>query len=145
MQLNLSDTQVSALKTVIDSYYSDLREEIYHTDDYDGRQALKALEHELELIRSLPAHSRCFLIRHANHSVVVRLDLSGMPELLMILSGREASVRRLDAIRQSVGDNPVHWYPLLTRAGWPPRYGLNQAWNSRLRRWASATANASGS
>ena len=40
-------------------------------------------------------------------------------ELLMILSGREASVRRLDAIRQSVGDNPVHWYPLLTRAGWP--------------------------
>ncbi|MCH8617397.1 VirB4 family type IV secretion/conjugal transfer ATPase [Sphingomonas sp. SM33] len=86
-------------------------------EDYCAGFGLSA--HELELIRSLPAHSRCFLIRHANHSVVVRLDLSGMPELLMILSGREASVRRLDAIRQSVGDNPVHWYPLLTRAGWP--------------------------
>jgi type IV secretion system protein VirB4 len=76
-------------------------------------------EHELELIRSLPAHSRCFLIRHANHSVVVRLDLSGMPELLMILSGREATVRRLDAIRSSVGDDPAHWYQLLTRSPWP--------------------------
>jgi type IV secretion system protein VirB4 len=75
--------------------------------------------HELELIRSLPAHSRCFLIRHANHSVVARLDLSSMPELLTVLSGREASVRRLDAIRQSVGDDPAHWYPLLTRSPWP--------------------------
>ena len=75
--------------------------------------------HELDLIRSLPAHSRCFLIRHANHSVVVRLDLSGMPELLTVLSGRESTVRRLDAIRASVGDDPAHWYPLLTRAPWP--------------------------
>jgi type IV secretion system protein VirB4 len=76
-------------------------------------------EHELELIRSLPAHSRCFLIRHANHSVVVRLDLSSMPELLTVLSGREATVRRLDAIRQTVGGDPAHWYPLLTRSPWP--------------------------
>jgi len=75
--------------------------------------------HELDLIRSLPAHSRCFLIRHANHSVVARLDLAGMPELLLVLSGRESTVRRLDAIRANVGDDPAHWYPLLTRAPWP--------------------------
>ena len=86
-------------------------------EDYCAGFGLSA--HELELIRSLPAHSRCFLIRHANHSVVVRLDLSGMPELLMILSGREATVRRLDAIRASVGDDPAHWYQLLTRSPWP--------------------------
>ncbi len=49
-------------------------------EDYCAGFGLSA--HELELIRSLPAHSRCFLVRHANHSVVVRLDLSGMPELL---------------------------------------------------------------
>ncbi len=30
---------------------------------------------EFEFIRSLPAHSRCFLVRQANRSVVVRLDL----------------------------------------------------------------------
>ena len=76
-------------------------------------------EHELELIRQLPAHSRCFLVRHANHSVVARLDLAGMPELLTVLSGREASVRRLDMLRAQVGDDPVRWFPLLTGVSWP--------------------------
>jgi type IV secretion system protein VirB4 len=74
---------------------------------------------EFEFIRSLPAHSRCFLVRQANRSVVVRLDLNGMPDVLTVLSGRESSVRRLDELRASVGDDPANWYPLLTRATWP--------------------------
>lgn len=74
---------------------------------------------EYEFIRSLPAHSRCFLVRQANRSVVVRLDLNGMPDLLTVLSGRESSVRKLDELRGSVGDNPANWYPLLTRTPWP--------------------------
>ena len=76
-------------------------------------------EHELELIRQLPAHSRCFLVRHANHSVVVRLDLSGQPDLLTVLSGREASVRRLDTLRDQRGDDPAGWYQALTGQPWP--------------------------
>ena len=76
-------------------------------------------EHELALIRSLPAHSRCFLVRQPNASVVVRLDLSGAPEVLTILSGRESSVRKLDTIRAAVGDEPAKWYPALTGKGWP--------------------------
>ncbi|UAK23166.1 VirB4 family type IV secretion/conjugal transfer ATPase [Sphingomonas nostoxanthinifaciens] len=75
--------------------------------------------HELELIRQLPAHSRCFLVRHANHSVVARLDLAGMPDILTVLSGREASVRRLDMLRAQVGDDPADWYPLLVGQPWP--------------------------
>jgi len=71
-------------------------------------------EHELALIRTLPAHSRCFLVRQPDASVVVRLDLSGAPEVLTILSGREASVRRLDLLRAAVGDEPSQWYPALT-------------------------------
>ena len=86
-------------------------------EDYCTGFGLSA--HELDLIRALPAHSRCFLVRHANHSVVVRLDLGGMPDLLTILSGREASVRRLDMLRTQVGDDPARWYPLLTGAPWP--------------------------
>lgn len=74
---------------------------------------------EVEFIRSLPAHSRCFLVKQANRSVVVRLDLSGMPDLLTVLSGRESSVRRLDELRASVGDDPSLWFELLTRAPWP--------------------------
>ncbi|HMA37532.1 MAG TPA: hypothetical protein VKY74_23970 [Chloroflexia bacterium] len=51
MQLNLDAAQVSALITVLDSYYSDLREEIYHTEAYDMRQSLKELEQTLVQIR----------------------------------------------------------------------------------------------
>ena len=76
-------------------------------------------EHELDLIRALPAHSRCFLVKHANDSVVVRLDLSGMPDLLMVLSGREASVRRLDELRAAHGDHPSAWWTALTGTAWP--------------------------
>jgi len=74
---------------------------------------------EFEFIRSLPAHSHCFLVRQANRSVVARLDLNGMPDLLTVLSGRESSVRKVDELRASVGDNPANWYPLLTRTPWP--------------------------
>lgn len=76
-------------------------------------------EHELSLIRSLPAHSRCFLVRQPDASVVVRLDLSGAPEVLTILSGRESAVRRLDLLREAVGDDPADWYPALTGRAWP--------------------------
>ncbi|APE27853.1 VirB4 family type IV secretion/conjugal transfer ATPase [Aurantiacibacter gangjinensis] len=89
-------------------------------------------EHELSLIKSLPAHSRCFLVRQPDASVVVRLDLSGAPEVLTVLSGRESSVRRLDLLREAVGDDPSQWYPALTNRPWPeadgsePADGLNR-------------------
>ncbi|WP_427963611.1 VirB4 family type IV secretion/conjugal transfer ATPase [Altererythrobacter sp.] len=76
-------------------------------------------DHELALIRSLPAHSRCFLVRQPDASVVVRLDLSGAPEVLTVLSGRESAVRRLDLLREAVGDDPAEWYPALTGQAWP--------------------------
>ena len=91
-------------------------------EDYCHGFGLSA--HELDLIRALPEHSRTFLVRHANQSVVVRLDLSGMPELLMVLSGREASVRQLDRLRGEVGDDPAAWFPMFT--GRPLRAGDEQ-------------------
>jgi type IV secretion system protein VirB4 len=76
-------------------------------------------EHELALVRSLPAHSRAFLVRQPDASVVVRLDLADAPEVLTILSGRESTVRRLDLLREAVGDDPADWYPALTGRRWP--------------------------
>jgi type IV secretion system protein VirB4 len=76
-------------------------------------------EHELALIRTLPAHSRCFLVRQPDASVVVRLDLSGAPEVLTLLSGRESSVRRLDLLREALGDAPSEWFSALTGTRWP--------------------------
>lgn len=86
-------------------------------EDYCDGFGLTA--HELALIRSLPAHSRCFLVRQPDASVVVRLDLSGAPEVLTILSGRESAVRRLDLLREALGDAPSAWYPALTGKPWP--------------------------
>jgi len=86
-------------------------------EDYCDGFGLTA--HEFALIRSLPAHSRAFLVRQPDASVVVRLDLSGAPEVLTILSGRESAVRRLDLLREAVGDAPAAWYPALTGRAWP--------------------------
>ena len=73
--------------------------------------------HEYDLIRTLPDSSHCFLIKRGGESVVARLDLSGEDDLLTILSGRERTVRLLDEVRASVGDDPADWMaPLLERA-----------------------------
>ena len=75
--------------------------------DYVGGFGLS--EHEFDLVRSLPDTSRCFLIKQADHSVVARLDLTGMSAELKVLAGTERSVRRLDALRAQVGDDPDAW------------------------------------
>ncbi|MBC9033002.1 VirB4 family type IV secretion/conjugal transfer ATPase [Sphingomonas sp. JC676] len=69
--------------------------------------------HEYELVRTLPDNAHCFLIKHGNESVVARLNLSGERDLLTILSGRERTVRLLDEIRVTSGDDPAAWLPRL--------------------------------
>jgi len=83
-------------------------------DDYSVGFGLTS--HELDIVRTLPEASRCFLIKTGTDSVVARLDLAGEPEALRILSGRERSVRALDALRARVGDHPAHWLPVLLGA-----------------------------
>ena len=70
-------------------------------------------EHEYDLVRTLPDSAHVFLIKHGTDSVVARLNLSGMPELLTVLSGRESTVRRLDELRARHGDAPADWLPHL--------------------------------
>ncbi len=76
-------------------------------------------QHELDLIRALPAQSRAFLVKHGNHSVVARLDLGAMPDILTVLSGRESSVRQLDELRGQYGDAPEQWWPHLLGQPYP--------------------------
>jgi type IV secretion system protein VirB4 len=70
-------------------------------------------QHEFELIRTLPDNSHCFLIKHGNESVVARLNLTGEDDLLTILSGREATVRRFDELTESTRLNPGDWMAAL--------------------------------
>jgi type IV secretion system protein VirB4 len=75
--------------------------------DYIGGFGLS--EHEFELVKSLPDTARCFLVKQADHSVVARLDLSGLHGELRVLAGTESSVRQLDALRARLGDAPDQW------------------------------------
>jgi type IV secretion system protein VirB4 len=63
----------------------------------------------------LPEASRCFLVKQGRQSAVLRLNFAGEEELLTILSGRERTVRLLDAIRSRTGDDPAAWMPELHR------------------------------
>lgn len=69
--------------------------------------------HEYELIRTLPDSSHCFLIRHANESVIARLNLSGEKEILTILSGRESTVRLYDEMAEAKGFDSANWIAAL--------------------------------
>lgn len=86
-------------------------------EDYCNGFGLSA--HELELVRNLPAHAHAFLVKHGNDSVVLRLDLAAMPDLLLAMSGRESSVRRLDELRRLHGDHPRGWWQALTGSAYP--------------------------
>jgi type IV secretion system protein VirB4 len=86
------------------------------SEDY-GPFGLSA--HEIDIIRTLPTRGRCFLVRQGHGSAVVRLDLSGMDEAITVLSGREETVRRLDRLRATLGDDPAAWYMGLTGHAWP--------------------------
>ena len=83
----------------------------------DYVQGFGLTPHEFDLIRTLPDSAHCFLIKRGGESVVARLDLSGEDDILTILSGRERTVRLLDDLRASVGDDPAEWMaPLLEQA-----------------------------
>jgi type IV secretion system protein VirB4 len=79
----------------------------------DYCQGFGLTAHELSLVRSMPDVAHCFLVKHGNDSVVVRLDLSGEKDMLTILSGRERTVRLLDKLREQTGDDPGAWLPRL--------------------------------
>lgn len=83
----------------------------------DYVQGFGLTPHEFDLIRTLPDSAHCFLIKRGGESVVARLDLSDEKDILTVLSGRERTVRLLDELRASAGDDPNAWMaPLLEQA-----------------------------
>nr|WP_294867678.1 hypothetical protein [uncultured Pseudogulbenkiania sp.] len=81
-------------------------------DDYVG--GFKCTPAEFELIRNFGEDSRLMLVKQGEGSTVCRLDLGGMQEELVALSGSTDNVLRLDEIRAQVGDDFAAWWPLLT-------------------------------
>jgi type IV secretion system protein VirB4 len=85
------------------------------TDEY--RTVFKLSERELQLLREeLDKESRYFLLKQGRDSVVAKIDLSALPEILSILSGRAETVAQLTKIRSQVGDDPDRWLPIFMEA-----------------------------
>lgn len=71
---------------------------------------------EFNFIKNTPPEKRTFLIKHGNDSVIARLDLSTMPELVKVLSGNKKTIEECAALREKYGDEPENW--LAEFCGW---------------------------
>ncbi|MFS8056319.1 VirB4 family type IV secretion/conjugal transfer ATPase [Rhizobium sp. BR 317] len=83
-------------------------------DSYIGRFGLT--RKEFDFIRNTAPEKRTFLIKHGNDSVIARLDLSSMPDLIKVLSGRKETVEECARLRDQHGDDPAGW--LAEFCGW---------------------------
>lgn len=99
---DISDTLVQQTATQI--YLPNLKAtEVYRT-------AFMLSERELMLIKTTSPSSRFFLIKQDSNGVVARIDLSGMNDVVRVLSARAETVVLLDEIIKEVGsDNPKDW------------------------------------
>lgn len=75
-------------------------------------------EHQYELVKTLPDNEHKFILVHGQgvnqETVVARVNLEKMPDVIPIISGREETVLILDRVRNEVGDDPDEFLPLFT-------------------------------
>ncbi len=79
------------------------------------RKAFMLSEREFNLLKNTDIGTRYFLVKQAKDVVVARVDLSGMEDVVSVLSGRAETVGLLDEIRAEVGDNVKDWLPIFTK------------------------------
>ena len=72
-------------------------------------------EREFQLIKTTDPGSRYFLIKQGSDAVVARIDLSGMSDIINVLSGRADTVLILDDVRKKFGEDPKDWLPEFTK------------------------------
>ncbi|MDF1796452.1 MAG: VirB4 family type IV secretion/conjugal transfer ATPase [Coxiellaceae bacterium] len=74
-------------------------------------------ESEFMAIKNNEPQSRLMLYKQGHESSLIKLNLSGLGELLPVLSATQASLHQLDLICQTVGDTPKAWLPLFLNGG----------------------------
>ena len=85
-------------------------------DRVDYVDGLKLTEPEfLAVSEDLTAGGRRFLLKQGNVSVACELDLSGMDDLVAVLSGREKTVRLMKRLIAELGPEPEAWLPAFKR------------------------------
>jgi len=68
-------------------------------------------EREFNLVKTTDPSTRFFLVKQDNDGVIARIDLSGMEEVIRVLSGRAETVIMMDDIIAQVGSDPDDWLP----------------------------------
>jgi type IV secretion system protein VirB4 len=80
------------------------------TDVY--RKAFLLSEREYHLIKTIDPGSRFFLIKQGVDAVIARVDLSGMGDVINVLSGRADTVIILNEVIKEHGEDPEIWIPI---------------------------------
>ena len=81
-------------------------------DELSYVDGFKLSEREFEWVVNTHPDSRQFLIKHDQDSVIARLDLSNLLDMVKVLSGNVDSVQECEELRAKVGDDPRVWVPL---------------------------------
>ncbi|MES2676777.1 MAG: VirB4 family type IV secretion/conjugal transfer ATPase [Pseudomonadota bacterium] len=98
---SISDTLVQQTATQI--FLPNLKA----TDVY--QKVFMLSEREFSLVKTTDPASRFFLLKQDNDGVVARIDLSGMDEVIRVLSGKIETISLLDTIVAEVGSDPALW------------------------------------
>lgn len=85
-------------------------------DEVSHRQRFRLSEKEFNFVRNASKESRTFLIKHDSDSVIAKLDLSGMPDLIKVLSSNDLNVKECERLRNKFGEDPASWLPYF--CGW---------------------------
>ncbi len=76
------------------------------------REVFMLSEREFTLVKTTDPGSRFFLVKQDNDGVVARIDLSGMDDIIHVLSGRVDTVKIMDDIMAEYGSDPNVWLPI---------------------------------
>lgn len=79
------------------------------TEDY--KKVFMLSDREFALIKSTDPGLRYFLIKQGIGSVIAKVDLTGMNNIINVLSGRIETVLLVDKLREEYGDDPRNWLP----------------------------------
>ncbi len=66
---------------------------------------------EFDLLNMMSKKRRSFLLKHGEDAVVAELDLSGLDEIISILSGTPENIKIMEGIMNEVGETVDKWLP----------------------------------
>ena len=72
-------------------------------------------EREFQLVKNTDPGTRYFLVKQNNSSVIARVDLGGMSDVVNILSGRADTVGILSQVLKEHGHNANVWMPIFNK------------------------------